>query len=61
MGPCQGRTCGDVVAELVARRVGGRKAAGVFTGRLPLRPVSLRTVTGEYAYRDIPIPKAAPL
>lgn len=61
MGPCQGRSCGDVVAELVALRVGGREAAGYFTGRLPLRPVSLEAVTGEYAYADIPVPKAAPL
>jgi len=50
-----------VVAELVARRVGGREAAGYFTGRLPLRPVSLEAVTGDYAYADIPVPKAAPL
>ncbi len=61
MGPCQGRSCGDVVGELVARRVGGREAAGYFTGRLPLRPVSLAAVTGDYVYADIPIPKAAPL
>jgi bacterioferritin-associated ferredoxin len=61
MGPCQGRSCGDVVAELVARRVGGREAAGYFTGRLPLRPVSLEAVTGDYVYADIPVPKAAPL
>ncbi|MEP7206365.1 MAG: NAD(P)/FAD-dependent oxidoreductase [Casimicrobiaceae bacterium] len=61
MGPCQGRTCGDVVGELVAQRVGSREAAGWFTGRLPLRPVSLAALTGDYAYADIPIPKAAPL
>ncbi len=61
MGPCQGRSCGDVVGELVARRVGGREAAGYFTGRLPLRPVSLEAVTGAYVYADIPVPKAAPL
>ena len=61
MGPCQGRSCGDVVAELVARRVGGRETAGYFTGRLPLRPVSLEAVTGDYVYADIPVPKAAPL
>ena len=61
MGPCQGRTCGDVVAEIVAQRVGGREVAGYFTGRLPLRPVSLQAVTGDYVYADIPIPKAAPL
>ena len=61
MGPCQGRTCGDVVGELVALRVGSRDAAGYFTGRLPLRPVSLEAVTGEFEYADIPIPAAAPL
>ncbi len=61
MGPCQGRTCADIVGELVALRVGGREAAGYFTGRLPLRPVSLEVVTGDYVYADIPIPKAAPL
>ena len=61
MGPCQGRTCGDAVAEIVAGRVGGREAAGYFTGRLPLRPVSLQAVIGDYMYADIPIPKAAPL
>ena len=61
MGPCQGRSCGDVVGEIVARRVGTRQAAGCFTGRLPLRPVSLAAVTGDYVYADIPIPKAAPL
>ena len=60
MGPCQGRSCGDVIAEIVARRVGGRQAAGFFTGRLPLRPVSLAAVTGDYVYADIPIPNAAP-
>jgi NADPH-dependent 2,4-dienoyl-CoA reductase/sulfur reductase-like enzyme len=61
MGPCQGRTCGDVAGALVAAQVGGREAAGFFTGRAPLRPVSLAEVAGEYTYADIPIPKAAPL
>ena len=61
MGPCQSRSCADVVGELVALRVGGGEAAGCFTGRLPLRPVSLEAVTGDYVYADIPIPKVAPL
>jgi hypothetical protein len=61
MGPCQGRSCADVVGALVALRVGSREAAGCFTGRLPLRPISLAEVTGEYVYADIPIPRAAPL
>ncbi|HYP82691.1 NAD(P)/FAD-dependent oxidoreductase [Variovorax sp.] len=61
MGPCQGRTCGDVAAALVAAQVGSREAVGCFTGRAPLRPVSLAEVAGDYTYADIPIPKAAPL
>lgn len=61
MGACQGRMCGEVVAELVAAHVGGREAAGSFTGRAPLRPVGLAALTGSYAYADIPIPASAPL
>lgn len=61
MGPCQGRTCGDIAASLVALKVGSREHAGQFTGRAPLRPVSLEELTGTYEYSDIPLPKAAPL
>jgi len=61
MGPCQGRSCGDVAGALLALQVGSREAVGCFTGRAPLRPVSLAAVAGEYSYADIPIPKAAPL
>ena len=62
MGPCQGRTCGDVAGALLAAQVGGsREAVGRFTGRAPLRPISLAEVAGDYTYADIPIPKAAPL
>jgi len=61
MGPCQGRSCGDVAGALLALHVGSREAAGCFTGRAPLRPVSLAELAGDYTYADIPIPKAAPL
>lgn len=61
MGPCQGRTCGDVVGALVAQQLGDREKAGLWTVRVPLRPVPLDLLTGEYGYGDIPIPKAAPL
>ncbi|RYF37900.1 MAG: FAD/NAD(P)-binding oxidoreductase, partial [Comamonadaceae bacterium] len=61
MGPCQGRTCGDVAGALMARHAGSREQAGFFTGRAPLRPVSLAEAAGDYVYADIPIPKAAPL
>jgi bacterioferritin-associated ferredoxin len=61
MGPCQGRVCGEAAAELVALRVGGREHAGFATGRLPLRPVPMEAVLGEFDYADIPAPKAAPI
>ena len=61
MGPCQGRMCGEIAAELVAARVGSREAAGQWTARPPLRPVPLSGVLGEFRYEDIPIPEPAPL
>jgi thioredoxin reductase/bacterioferritin-associated ferredoxin len=61
MGPCQGRMCGDVAAELLAARVGGRQAAGYWTGRPPLRPVGIEALIGRFNYEDIPIPTPAPL
>jgi len=61
MGPCQGRLCGEAAAELVARRLGGREAAGVATGRLPLRPVPVDALLGTFDYADIPVPPPAPI
>jgi NADPH-dependent 2,4-dienoyl-CoA reductase/sulfur reductase-like enzyme len=61
MGPCQGRVCGEAAAELVAVRVGGRERAGFATGRLPLRPVPMEALLGEFDYADIPVPKPAPI
>ncbi len=61
MGPCQGRMCGETVADLLAARVGSREQAGCFTPRLPLRPVALNRMIGEFRYKDIPIPAPAPI
>jgi bacterioferritin-associated ferredoxin len=61
MGPCQGRMCGDVIAELLGQRTGGREAVGYWTARPPLRPLALDDLIGTFAYRDIPIPEPAPL
>jgi len=61
MGPCQGRVCGDTVAELVAARCGSREQAGIWTPRVPLQPLDIAAFTGTYDYADIPIPQAAPL
>jgi bacterioferritin-associated ferredoxin len=60
MGPCQGRMCGDAAARLVAARVGGREAAGVWTARVPIRPVPMEFLIGDYEYEDIPKPPPAP-
>jgi thioredoxin reductase/bacterioferritin-associated ferredoxin len=62
MGPCQGRTCGDVAAELLAaHHRTARDQVGIFSARTPLRPLSIAALTGTFVYTDIPIPKAAPL
>ena len=71
MGPCQGRSCGEAAAELLALRLvadgaapdvdAGRRRAGQWTGRTPLRPVPLSALVGEFAYDDIPVPEPAPL
>ena len=53
MGPCQGRMCGEVVGGLAAARMGSRERVGLLTGRLPLRPVPMRAIIGEYRYEDI--------
>lgn len=61
MGPCQGRLCGETAAELVAMHCGGRERAGFATGRLPLRPVAMDALLGDFDYADIPVPNAAPI
>jgi thioredoxin reductase/bacterioferritin-associated ferredoxin len=60
MGPCQGRMCGETVAEILGAHV-GREQAGYWTGRPPLRPVPISAVLGDFAYSDIPVPTPAPL
>jgi len=53
MGPCQGRVCGETISSLCAERMGGKERVGLWTGRLPLRPVPMRAVIGDYRYEDI--------
>ena len=60
MGPCQGRMCGEAVAALVAAQVGGRVAAGQWTARVPITPVPIAALVGDFDYADIPQPTAAP-
>ena len=62
MGPCQGRMCGDVAAELFAQsRKVQRDTVGYWTARPPLRPVTLSDLVGSFEYDDIPIPRPPPL
>ena len=71
MGPCQGRSCSEVVAEIVAgclcarepglARDAARARVGQWTGRVPLRPMPLAGLLGEFDYSDIPVPEPAPL
>jgi len=60
MGPCQGRMCGETAATLVAANTGGREYAGLWTARVPIRPVPMESLLGEYTYDDIPTPPPAP-
>ena len=56
MGPCQGRMCGDVAAELLAAKmpatkIGSREQVGCWTGRPPLRPVGFDDLIGALLFR----------
>jgi len=60
MGPCQGRLCGETLAELVALRLGDRAAAGQLTGRAPLRPLPYDLLVGDFDYAALDLPAPAP-
>lgn len=53
MGPCQGRLCGETIGALASAHWGNRGAMGQWTGRLPLRPVPMEAIIGDYRYEDI--------
>ena len=53
--------CGEAVAEILALRLGGRPAVGLWTARTPIRPMPLDLVLGDFDYADIPIPPPAPI
>lgn len=62
MGPCQGRMCGDAAGAVLALRRGVDVAqVGFGTGRVPLRPVPMDAILGDFDYADIPVPAAAPI
>jgi NADPH-dependent 2,4-dienoyl-CoA reductase/sulfur reductase-like enzyme len=55
MGICQGRDCAAGIAAALGEH------AGLFTARIPLRPVPMAAVLGRFDYADIPMPKPAPI
>jgi len=62
MGPCQGRMCGEAAGALLANARGvGVADLGFATGRIPLRPVPMASILGDFDYADIPVPAPAPI
>jgi NAD(P)H-nitrite reductase large subunit len=62
MGPCQGRMCGEAAGALLADACGiGVAEVGFATGRIPLRPVPMEAILGDFDYADIPVPAPAPI
>ena len=62
MGPCQGRICGEAAGALLAEARGVSIAEmGFATGRIPLRPVPMASILGDFDYGDIPVPTPAPI
>ena len=66
MGPCQGPGLRRHRGRDPRRRIAddpdeGRSAAGQWTGRAPLHPVSMDVLAGHFDYGEIPIPPPAPL
>ncbi|MEJ1975048.1 MAG: (2Fe-2S)-binding protein [Acetobacteraceae bacterium] len=61
MGPCQGRSCADAAAEIMAADAGvPREQVGAWTARAPLRPLPLEAALGSFSYADIPRPPLLP-
>ena len=53
MGPCQGRTCEDAIARIIAEHVGDRETVGMFTRRTPIKPIPMDGAIGNFKYEDI--------
>ncbi len=61
MGPCQGRSCAEPAAEIMAVATGrSREQVGQWTARAPIRPIPLDAALGTFAYEDIPRPPLLP-
>jgi hypothetical protein len=54
--------CGEAAgALLAAARSVGVAELGFATGRIPLRPVPMASILGDFDYADIPVPAPAPI
>jgi bacterioferritin-associated ferredoxin len=61
MGPCQGRSCADAAAAIMAADAGvPPDQVGQWTARTPLRPLPLEAALGAFSYADIPRPPLLP-
>ncbi len=53
-GPCQGRTCGPILAQMIAQQTGRPPAeSGVFHVRPPAKPVPLAALAASCDERDV--------
>ena len=53
-GPCQGRTCGPILAQMIAQQAGRPIAeSGVFHVRPPAKPVPLAALAASRGERDV--------
>ena len=53
MGPCQGRSCGEAAAELMAQHVGSRNSVGRWTMRPPLQPVPVAALVPRTGFEPV--------
>ena len=61
MGPCQGRICGEAVAEILSATANiNRQDTGRWTARPPLRPLTVETIAGRFDYDNIEWPAPGP-
>lgn len=50
-GPCQGRTCGPILARMIAQETGRSLAdVGLFRVRPPVKPVPVFALAGDYSH-----------
>jgi len=61
MGACQGRMCAINAATLLGIALADGSQPRMLTQRIPLRPLAVDQLVGNFTYDDIPVPPPAPL